>query len=189
VLAGVAATTAVVTAGVDTPTVAQSAISDMDAFLELSAALTGIRKEKLTPATDSLGIKEDYFKWVNEKDPAAFALLLQITKNNKDAPQAIIDKSQASNDTKFLARSIVLMWYLGSWYAPDDLKQLVDEKSSRVPRPVLHTVISPKAYTQSWVWRIAQAHPMGYSDMQFGYWTRDPAPLEDFIFRTTPKGS
>src|ERR1700756_4118032 len=91
VLAGVAATTAVVTAGVDTPTVAQSAISDMDAFLELSAALTGIRKEKLTPATDSLGIKEDYFKWVNEKDPAAFALLLQITKNNKDAPQAIID--------------------------------------------------------------------------------------------------
>lgn len=185
-LAGVAATTAVVTAGVDTATVAQSAISDMDAFVELSVALTGIRKEKLTPATDSIGIKQDYFKWVNEKEPAAFALLLQIAKDNKDAPQAMIDKSQASNDTKFLARSIVLMWYLGSWYAPTDLQQLVDSKSLLVPP---HTVISPKAYTQSWVWRIAQAHPMGYSDMQFGYWTRDPAPLEDFIFRTTPKGS
>jgi hypothetical protein len=28
---------------------------------------------------------------------------------------------------------------------------------------------------------VAQAHPMGYSDMQFGYWTREPPPLSDFI--------
>ena len=42
-------------------------------------------------------------------------------------------------------------------------------------------MISPKAYTQGWVWRVAQAHPMGYSDMQFGYWTREPPPLSDFI--------
>src|SRR5262249_32571413 len=114
--------TAVVTVGVDDPAVAQSTISDMDAFVELSAALTGIRKEKLAPATDSIGIKQDYFNWVNEKEPAAFASLLQAAKDNKDAPQAIIDKSQASDDTKFLARSIVLMWYLGSWYTPDNLK-------------------------------------------------------------------
>jgi hypothetical protein len=104
-------------------------------------------------------------------------------------PQAIIDRSQASDDTKFLARSIVLIWYLGSWYSPADLKRLVDDRLARVPLFVRHTVISPKAYTQGWVWRIAQAHPMGYSDMQFGYWARDPAPLEDFLFRTTRKGT
>ena len=28
-----------------------------------------------------------------------------------------------NDDTKFLARSIVLLWYLGSWYEPDDLKK------------------------------------------------------------------
>jgi Membrane bound FAD containing D-sorbitol dehydrogenase len=188
VLAGVAATTAVVTVGVDTPAGAQSTISDMEAFEQLSAALTGIPAGKLAPATDSIGLKQDYFNWVKEKEPTAFASLLQIAKDNQDAAQAIIDKSQASDDTKFLARSIVLMWYLGSWYSPDDLKRLLDEKSARVPLFVPHTVTSPKAYTQAWVWRIAQAHPMGYSDMQFGYWARDPAPLEDFLFRTTRKG-
>ena len=34
--------------------------------------------------------------------------------------------------------------------------------------------VSAKAYTQGRVWQIAQAHPMGYSNMQFGYWSRDP---------------
>jgi hypothetical protein len=188
VLAGVAATTAAVTVGVDTPAVAQTAKSEVDFFVDLSAALTGIPAGKLAPTTDSIVIKQDYFNWVNARAPAAFASLLQIAKDNA-TPQAIIDKSQANDNTKFLARSIVLMWYLGSWYAPDDLKRLVDEKSARVPLFVPHTVISPKAYTQGWVWRIAQAHPMGYSDMQFGYWARDPAPLEDFLFRTTRKGA
>jgi len=190
-LAGVAATTAVVTVGVDAPAVAQSANpdSDMATFVQLSEALTGIPAGKLAPSTDSIGLKQDYFRWVNDKERAKFASLLKIAKENASSSQAMIEKLQATDDTKFLARSIVLMWYLGSWYTPDNLKQLVDSKSSPTPLPIPHTVISPKAYTQGWVWRIAQAHPMGYSDMQFGYWTRDPAPLEDFIFRTTPKGT
>jgi hypothetical protein len=194
VLAGAAATTAVVAVGVDTPAAAQSAISNMDAFIQLSAALTGIPAGKLAPATDSVGINQEYFDCVNEKEPAAFASLLNIAKrriaeNKETAPQAMIEELRTNDNTNFLARSIVLMWYLGSWYTPADLKRLVDSKSSQVPPFVPHTVISPKAYTQGWVWRIAQAHPMGYSDMQFGYWTREPAPLEDFIFRTAAKGT
>jgi hypothetical protein len=191
VLAGVAATTAVVTVGVDTPAVAQGANpdTDMGTFVTLSAALTGIAAGKLAPDTDSIGIKHDYFKWINEREPTAFVALLQIANANKDAPQAIIDKSQATEDTKFLARSIVLMWYLGSWYAPGDLKKLVSSRSAPKPVFITHTVISPKAYTQGWVWRVAQAHPMGYSDMQFGYWAREPAPLDDFITRTKLRGT
>ena len=192
VLAGVAATTAVVTVGVDTPAVAQSANpdSDMDAFEQLSEALTGIARKKLAPDTDSVGIKHDYFRWINEREPAAFVSLLKIAKEDANSPQAMIEKLQATDDTKFLARSIVLMWYLGSWYAPGDLKKLVESRSSPNLVFIPHTVISPKAYTQGWVWRVAQAHPMGYSDLQFGYWTRDPAPIEDFItLRTKGKGT
>jgi Membrane bound FAD containing D-sorbitol dehydrogenase len=191
VLAGVAATTAVVTVGVDTPAVAQSANpdSDMGTFVTLSEALTGIPAGKLAPDTDSIGIKHDYFKWINEKEPTAFVSLLKMAKDNANSSQAMIEKLQATDDTKFLARSIVLMWYLGSWYAPGDLKRLVDSRSSPNPVFIPHTVISPKAYTQGWVWRIAQAHPMGYSDMQFGYWTREPAPLDDFIIRTKVKAT
>ena len=39
-------------------------------------------------------------------------------------------------------------------------------------------VISPAAYTQGWTWRVAQAHPMGYSELRFGYWAKDPLPLD-----------
>ena len=67
-------------------------------------------------------------------------------------------------NVKFLARSIVLLWYLGSWYEPADLK-------NKVASP---KVVSAKAYTQGLVWQIAGAHPMGYSNLQFGYWSRDP---------------
>jgi len=188
VLAGVAATTAVVTVGVDAPTAAaQTVTSDMVAFEKLSEALTGIPAEKLAPATDSIGLKQEYFDWITDKEPAAFTSLLNIAKNT--APQAMIEELQTNDNTKFLARSIILMWYLGSWYTPADLKRLVESKSSQVPVFIPHTVISPKAYAQGWVWRVAQAHPMGYSDMQFGYWNREPAPLDDFIIRTKVRGT
>ena len=85
---------------------------------------------------------------------------------------------QARPDTKYLARSIVLMWYLGAWYDPGHLQALVEHPSAA---PAKFEVISPKAYTQGWALRVAQAHPMGFSEMQFGYWSRPPSPRGDFI--------
>jgi elongation factor P hydroxylase len=64
------------------------------------------------------------------------------------------------------------MWYLGAWYDPDNLQ---------TPNASNFEVISPKAYTQGWALKVAQAHPMGFSEMQFGYWTRPPNPRGDFI--------
>jgi len=209
VLAGAVTTAAATTLGVDTPASAQTADpnskADMDAFVTLSAALTGIAAGRLAPATDSIEMKQDYFRWVNAKQPAAFASLLQVTKSaaikipdvntdpnsgglvKQDDVDRLAKQIEARDDTKFLARSIVLMWYLGSWYEPDSLKALTQPDP---PRFISHTVISPKAYTQGWLWRIAQAHPMGYSDLQFGYWNRPPQPLDDFIkFRLKSKGS
>jgi hypothetical protein len=194
-----AATAAAATVGVDAPASAQSADpkSDMEIFASLSAALTGVAEEKLAPTTDSVGMTEDYFTWVGVKKPAQFAALLQIAraasleaaKDNGIIPQDKVDPLvraiEAKDDTKFLARSIVLMWYLGSWYEPDDLKALTQ---TTPPRFVGHTVISPKAYTQGWLWRVAQAHPMGYSELQFGYWNRPPQPLSDFIEARQPHG-
>ena len=88
-----------------------------------------------------------------------------LTESVRQALGEIVPKVNGSaDDMKFLARSIVLLWYLGAWYKPDDLKNKVD-------RP---QVVSPKAYTQGLVWQIAGAHPMGYSNLQFGYWSRLP---------------
>jgi hypothetical protein len=99
--------------------------------------------------------------------------MLAFTKKNP-APSAqdiIKFVSTGNNDIEFLARSIVLLWYLGSWYDPKDLQAH--------PPPVPSEVVSAKAYTQGLVWQIAGAHPMGYSNMQFGYWSRNPRDPND----------
>jgi len=161
---------------------------DMMAFLLLSAALTGVNIQTLAPelavntgeilnsdpGVDPINIKNEYFRWINGHDPtASFGKLLQIARDNRQAPGDIVPKVNGSDDdTKFLARSIVLLWYLGSWYEPAELKS---NAASPGRRAFLSSeVVSSKAYTQGLVWLIAGAHPMGYSNLQFGYWSRNP---------------
>ena len=191
VLAGAAAATAAVSIGAsDTPATAQTA-EDMVMFVKLSAALTGIAAGKLAtpnfdarvPNSDPVDIKRVYFEQVNKTRQPVFRRLLQIARDAQKLPEsgrddAIIEKVKATPETKYLARSIVLMWYLGAWYEPDHLKTLVESPN---PPPPTFKVISSKAYTQAWALRVAQAHPMGFSEMQFGYWARPPSDLPAFI--------
>ena len=162
---------------------------DMMAFLLLSAALTGVDIHTLAPefsrgsgdilsadpGIDPIDIKNAYFSQINAPGTASsFAKLLQIAKDNRLSQDNIIAKVNASDDgTKFLARSIVLLWYLGSWYEPADLKNAAASPES-VHGPIKQKVLSAKAYTQGLVWQIVGAHPLGYSNLQFGYWSRDP---------------
>jgi hypothetical protein len=189
VLAGTVATTAVATvlplggsayaSGPD-----PSSKRDMMAFLLLSAALTGVRVVNLAPqftldeskdpldqdpGVDPFDVKNDYFKFINAADKtSSFTKLLQIARDHRQSAADIIATVNASDDNAmFLARSIVLLWYLGSWYSPDDLK------ASGRRAFITSQVVSAKAYTLGLIWQIAQAHPMGYSNLQFGYWSHD----------------
>jgi hypothetical protein len=200
VLSSAAATAVVTIGGMDTPAGAQPAEPDRVIFAKLSAALTGVAHAKLAPSADPTDVKEEYFRRVSDpKYAAAFAALLQLTRAAnlqipggdtdgvipQDKVDALASKIEERDDTKFLARSIILMWYLGAWYEPEDLKKIAANPKAEA----LLTIISPKAYTQGWLWRVAEAHPMGYSDMQFGYWTRPPAPPAEFIAVVKPKGN
>ena len=167
---------------------------DMVAFVLLSEALTGVNRQTLAPefsadaseilnsdpGVDPIEIKSEYFRQANEPGTAAaFAKLLQIAKDNRLSQDNIIAKVTASDDdTKFLARSIVLLWYLGSWYEPGDLKNAAASPES-VHGPIHQKVLSAKAYTQGLVWQIVGAHPMGYSNLQFGHWSRYPGDPND----------
>jgi hypothetical protein len=208
VLAGAAATAAITFGGEaradNPPTADPNSPQDMDAFVKMSAALTGIAVKMLAPDTDSLGLRQAYFDFLlKSKDRAAgLATLLQVAKSvnlpipTDPAGGGIIQQGDVDNlvqaiaakgdDARYFARSVTLMWYLGAWYEPKMLQAL-----AAAPDPskifVDHTVVSAKAYTQGWLWRVAQAHPMGYSDMQFGYWTREPQPLPEFIAVQPPK--
>jgi hypothetical protein len=198
-LAGAMATTAMVAVPIDGPAYAQSVDSDPDmmAFLVLSTALTGLKVVNLAPeftgkdkqgkavptileadpGVDPFNIKNDYFKVINLKDPAGFGKLLKIARDNSGSATAIITAANNDDDTKYLARSIVLLWYLGSWYEPADLKKFSAPGAPSIPVP--SKVVCAKAYTQGRVWQIAQAHPMGYSNLQFGYWSREPIDPND----------
>jgi len=187
-IAGMVATTAVAVLPLPNSAFAETSDQDMMAFLVLSAALTGVDIQILAPefsrtagdilsddpGIDPINIKNAYFDWIKIHDArSSFPKLLQIAKDNRLSQDDIIAKVNASDDTKFLARSIVLLWYLGSWYDPVDLKNAAASPES-VDGPITQKMLSPKAYTQGLVWLIAGAHPMGYSNLQFGYWSRDP---------------
>jgi hypothetical protein len=171
-------------------------------FSRLSALLTGMDQKILAPTVDPLGLNHEIFTRVNEKNAATllamfqkFASAAKDADKEKAAVAAIMKPAsgdELGENMRFLGRSIILAWYLGAWYAPEDLKRHFYDPAlkngnyysyRRYSRNVLipHSVLSPNAYTGSMVWRAMQAHPMGYSNMQFGYWAQDPPDIAAFI--------
>jgi hypothetical protein len=155
----------------------------MDLFLDLSAFLTGIDKSKLSPLLDPVNIKQTYFDFVQGKAGTTFGQLLQVfSANQTQSPTVIADAifNKSGPAVEYLARSIILMWYLGSWYDPQVLESYNSPTPPRGPVPSAG-VVSAEAYTQGWVWSVAQAHPMGFSNFTFGAWSADPPSLADFV--------
>jgi hypothetical protein len=164
---------------------------EMVSFLVLSAALAGVSIETLAPefsratgsdilsadpGVDPIDIKDVYLTWIKgHATRSRFGTLLQIAQDNRQSPDDIVRKVSSDDNVKFLARSIVLLWYLGSWYEPADLRDVLPGQSVFIPSQV----VCAKAYTQALVWQIAGAHPMGYSNLQFGYWSRYPGDPND----------
>jgi hypothetical protein len=177
---GVAAGT--MASAVGTATHTESALADdatdLDLFVKVSAALTGVDAGNLAPPIDPIQIKRTYFK--QAKSDPAFESLMQIVRadptNPADAAAHIM--SSADPKVKYLGRSIILAWYLGVWYPPSALQH-----PAYPVRPLM--VLSPTAYTQAWAYRVARAHPMGYSELRFGYWSDEPLSLDEFIGKAT----
>jgi hypothetical protein len=202
VIAGAIATSAAAaTAAIETPASAASVSpdtrQDMVAFLLLSAALTGVRPVSLEPEfrpakpgvdmltsipdPDPFDVERDYFNLVHSKDARTFEAMLQIAKDHRESAPDIIAAVNKNEATMYLGRSLVLLWYLGAWYDPAELKDAQTKAAAAKPEQVFlpFTVASPKAYTRGWLWKIAEAHPMGYSELQFGYWSRTPDDPND----------
>ncbi|HTW71673.1 MAG TPA: hypothetical protein VME47_17440 [Acetobacteraceae bacterium] len=156
--------------------------TEMDLFVQASSALCGIAQDKLAPALDPVNVKQAYFDTAQQKAPAAFAQLLKIVADRSALPPAALADlilNQSGDAVRFVARSIMLAWYVGSWYAPDDLRKYAGPNPPQAP--IGFSVISMDAYTRGWAWSVAQAHPMGFSTMTFGYWSDPPPSLEDYI--------
>lgn len=151
-------------------------------FVAMSAALTGIAVEALAPPLSDISVAQEIYLRANAQ--GALLPLLQTYAgllNGGLSPDQIAHDltTQVSVPDQALARAIILAWYLGTWYAPADLASMITtgQTSGFIPS----SVISAEAYTRSWTWSVAQAHPMGYSTLGFGYWQSPPPPMNDFI--------
>lgn len=153
----------------------------LDDFVALSAILTGIAADKLHPALDTHGTAAAYFAYATQNAAEEFAQLMTIYGQNKSQPPDVVADiilKQSGTAVASMAQTVTLMWYLGSWYAPGALACYVADPTSGPPPFV---VISMDAYTQGWAWQVGQAHPMGYSDLRFGYWSAAPQPLNVLV--------
>jgi hypothetical protein len=154
-------------------------MSDMDNFIKLSAALTGVDPTMLAPSIDTLNVKQELFDKARTQAAAPFAQALTIAGNTPAGTLGAVLLNQSGDEVRFLCRSIMLLWYLGEWIEPADLRRYAVPNPPAPPIPT--TVVSSTAYTQAWIWKMAQSHPMGYSDWRFGYWNSAPPQLDDFI--------
>lgn len=151
--------------------------TDRANFVGLSSALLGIGIDFLAPLIDPIDLPTKFLAYIRPRltDTVLDALLSQYATLAADhLPSDEIAKvllADPKHQATQACRSIMKLWLLGVWYQPYEAGRYQEKQQS---------VVSDLAYQQSWAWRAAQAHPMGYSQFHFGYWGETPPSLEAF---------
>ena len=151
---------------------------DLDNFVGLSAVLTGFAAADLNPPLSPAPVAVEYLQTLQTEvardDPALVGRLLatyqQIAAQFPAAEQPAQVQAQILTDPALgpVARNVIRMWYLSIWYD--------GYASGQVSGFSPGTVVSSNAYTKGLAWDAMQAHPMGYSEMHYGYWADPPQP-------------
>lgn len=140
----------------------------IDNFISLSVVLTGYEATVLKPKNDTQKVAEMYFNTLNKEVPAdvltnLFSTFSTITTNNTnpdDINKAVLTQILEDKTLGPVARNIIQMWYVGIWYSLNTNQ--------------VDYVITSTAYTNGLVWKAMYAHPMGFSEENFGYWSDAP---------------
>ncbi|HZT59822.1 MAG TPA: hypothetical protein VFA21_14520 [Pyrinomonadaceae bacterium] len=149
-----------------------SSNTDLDNFVGLSAILTGFSASDLNPPLSPQPVAVEYLRTLKSKVDAALVSQL-LTTYQTIAAQFPSDEQPAEVQSQILAdpqmgpvaRNVIRMWYLSIWY---------DGYTGTVTGFSPGTVVSSNAYTKGLAWEAMQAHPMGYSEMHYGYWAEPP---------------
>jgi hypothetical protein len=128
---------------------------DLDAFVALSAALTGFRPEELR-ATGLVGRHLDTVRGQAAGGPYR-ALVDHSGPVGNEWP---IGSDTTDPNLQEFARAVTYLWYTGVWPAGPEQRA---------------SIAAPEAYAQALVWKTFQGHPPGTSAPGFGSWSRPPA--------------
>jgi hypothetical protein len=155
---------------------------DMTGFIALSSVLTGIAATSLLPSFPTNDVHQQILDAAWADDPDALTELLAAftaaTQRFPNDPAMVLRTLLVSGDSPIalMAKSIILAWYSGAWYATAGLYP-AKTRSARV--------LSAIAYEQGYMWKVAQAHAMGSADYPFGYWNGQPPSLQDYTGQET----
>ncbi|MFT4924296.1 MAG: hypothetical protein ACI8WB_000374 [Phenylobacterium sp.] len=136
-------------------------------FVSLSAILTGYSGEHLTTFAVGTDLVSSYLKvWSQNVGGTVVQTVLGITQQILNTyppaqwPEQVNQQILNVEPYGDAARQLLKMWYSGSW----------DSGTAN------SNVVSANAYVHGLMWDTIQAHPMGSSNENFGYWSELPAP-------------
>jgi hypothetical protein len=137
---------------------------NLPGFVSLSCVLTGFPQSRVAPPLDPIGLAAEFLAWITEQvgQPLVNELINTFNGIHPVTEQAVQQQIMADPALGPLARRIIRLWYLGTWYFQE-------------PPGTDGVVVSMNAYTGGLAWDAIQAHPMGYSEMHYGYWADLPA--------------
>jgi len=152
--------------------------SSLENFLALSAALTGFERVDLL----GTGMPRAYYEEVvgivgqsiaGDLLSTAARILARYARDPKARDEAIRRQILASPKLGPVARNIIQMWYVGTWY---QLPTPWRKAYGGDPKDVDH-VVSADAYREGLVWVAIGAHPAGAKAPGYGTWAFPPGNI------------
>jgi hypothetical protein len=141
------------------------------AFVALSAGLTGFRKVDLWATGQVEVYLEQLFAIVGDAIVARLLLAGKQALASTTPVAALRGLVLDDPDLGPVARSVIILWYLGQWTPlPHDWR----DRNGSSPLDISR-VISADAYRAGLVWAAAGAHPMGADPPGYGSWATAPA--------------
>ena len=160
-------------------------------YVRLSSALLGVEAARLEPQARAgdTPLADVFHGLCREAAPAATAALLAAFRD--DAGRGDADEAAAgrllsaeglprSDGVGALARLTMLMWLCGVWYGGAETARMPGSAAFLDPGRRTDMVVSVRAYRNGWIWRFAQARPMGVAGAP-GAWAAAPPSLGEFL--------
>jgi hypothetical protein len=133
----------------------------MDEFLALSSLLTGLVSLKaVDPTSVESRMAADYLRLMKDQFGPGFNGLLTIYRSvatSADPLAALLASPGFTGDAEAAAKQIVNMWLLSQYGGPG---KLPDQDAG--------------FYEKGFVWPAINAHPIGFSHLNYGYWANKP---------------
>jgi len=155
----------------------------LQTFLDMVSALTGVSEKVVGQAQDAAQYLENYTQLADKVAGtgatdallAIYAVVRKAFPSDQAAAKLLgggLDGTSPDKAWPFsaMARTLMKLVLLGVWYDPNSKNP---DDDGAIP--------TAASYSESLVWLIAQAHPVGYALQGHNDWTTTPPPLNQLI--------